>query len=317
MGCRKPRPGNLNRLAGALVSIWLATTLIFALIHWLPGDPAREILGENAASADVARLRHALGLDRPLLTRYLDLWRELGRGSLGRSLETGEPVLDRIVPALSRTAMLALAALAVAWPLGLAGGIAAIALRRRFYGRAITLLAIVGTAVPAIVTGPLLIDLLAVRLGILPVSGAGGLRHLVLPTITLALAMAPHLLRITQAVVEEELPRPYILLAQAKGVGPWRVAFHHALPTAAPVLIALGGIQWGNLLTGAIVVETMFSFPGMGYLLTRAIGCRDYPSILGCSMVFTAVYLGIGLGVDVLGEQWRHRRYSNAGGEGG
>ncbi|HNX98425.1 MAG TPA: ABC transporter permease [Candidatus Aminicenantes bacterium] len=304
---------SLDRLTGTLCSIVLAGSLMFLLVHWIPGDPTRAMLGEMAPPEDVARLSHELGLDRPLGLRYLDFWQGVLTGRLGRSLENGEPVSARIGPAFGRTFLLALAALSLAWPLGLAGGIVAAAGRHRRWGRWITGLALVGTAVPAIVIGPLLMDFLAVRWALLPVSGAGGGRHLVLPALTIALAMAPHLIRITQAVVEDELDKPYILLAQAKGLRPWVVVFRHALPGTVPILGTVSGVQWGNLLTGAIVVETLFSWPGMGFLLTRAIGCRDYPMILGITVLFTTIYQGIGWLVDATTDGWQRRRYPRLG----
>jgi len=308
---------SLDRLTGTLCSIVLAGSLMFLLVHWIPGDPTRAMLGEMAPPEDVARLSHELGLDRPLGLRYLDFWQGVLTGRLGRSLENGEPVSARIGPAFGRTFLLALAALSLAWPLGLAGGIVAAAGRHRRWGRWITGLALVGTAVPAIVIGPLLMDFLAVRWALLPVSGAGGGRHLVLPALTIALAMAPHLIRITQAVVEDELDKPYILLAQAKGLRPWVVVFRHALPGTVPILGTVSGVQWGNLLTGAIVVETLFSWPGMGLLLTRSIGCRDYPMILGMTVVFTIIYQGIGWLIDATTGSWQQRRYPRLGAKSG
>jgi ABC-type dipeptide/oligopeptide/nickel transport system permease component len=274
-------------------------TLVFSLIHLVPGDPAQAMLGETASASDVADLRAALGLDRPLLVQYGHYMAGLAVGDLGTSFRFRTPVAAEIAQRLGPTAELAAAAIAVAIvvaiPLGMVGAL----FRGRAMDQAATILALAGVSMPNFWLGPLMAILFAVALGWLPVSGRGTWAHLVLPAVTLGAALAAILARMTRASLIDELREPYVLAARARGLSRRRAVVVHALANSLIPVVTILGLQLGAVLTGTIITETIFAWPGVGRLLIQAIGFRDYPLVQGCILFVAVTYVGLNLIVDL------------------
>ena len=290
----------LRRLAQALPVTLAVATLVFALIHLIPGDPVEMMLGESAQAADVEALRHQLGLDRPLLAQYGSFVAGLVRGDLGRSLHFGEPVTALLARHVPATAKLALTALAAALLIALPLGLAAAYYRGGWIDRLARTFSLAGVSIPNFWLGPMAMLLFAIRLDLLPVSGNAGWRSLVLPAATLGLALSALLTRMVRQAVGAELGRPYLVTARAKGISRWRVAWLHALKNAMIPVVTVVGLQFGALLTGAILTETIFSWPGLGRLLIQAIRLRDYPLVQGCVLLISVTYVAVNLATDLL-----------------
>jgi ABC-type dipeptide/oligopeptide/nickel transport system permease component len=288
-----------RRLALTIPVLLGVATLVFALIHLIPGDPAQAMLGEAAPQADVDALRRQLGLDRPLLEQYGDFLAGAITGDLGTSLRTGTPVSAQIAERLPATFELALAAMLVAIALALPLGIAAAAWRGTLVDHAAMTLALAGMSIPNFWLGPLLAIVFAVELGWLPVSGRGGVEHLVLPALSLGLALAAMLARMTRASVLEELREPYVRAARARGVSRVRALVSHAFRNSLIPVVTIVGLQFGAVLTGAVITETIFSWPGIGRLLIQSIGFRDYPLVQGCILLIAVTYVAVNLMTDL------------------
>ena len=274
-------------------------TLVFSLIHFIPGDPAQAMLGEGAAPEDVAQLRARLGLDKPLLVQYGAFLQGLVRGDLGVSLRNDQPVLQQIVERMPATAELALASMAVAVLIAIPLGIIAAVWRGTAIDHGVMTLSLVGISVPNFWLGPLLAIVFAVELGWLPVGGRGTLAHLVLPAVTLGAALAAILARMTRASLLEELREPYVLAARAKGVSRSRAILHHAFRNSLIPIVTILGLQFGVVLTGAVITETIFAWPGIGRLLIQSISFRDYPTVQGCVLLIAVTYVGVNLVTDL------------------
>jgi ABC-type dipeptide/oligopeptide/nickel transport system permease component len=290
----------LFRLLYTLPVLWLVVSIVFLLIHLVPGDPIEQMLGEGARPADVAALRHAYGLDLPLSVQYVHYWRGVLHGDLGRSLRMGSSVTKLVLGRYSYTVELTVAALALALLLSIPAGIQGALHRGRWRDHAVGVVSLLGLSFPGFALGPILILLVSIKLGWLPVSGAGGLSHLVLPAITMGSALAAILTRMVRTAMLEELGQDYIRTARAKGLSEWRVVYHHALRNAMIPVITLVGLQFGALLAGAIVTETIFSWPGIGRLTVSAISNRDYPLLQGCILAVGLTYVLVNLATDVL-----------------
>ena len=274
-------------------------TLVFSLIHFIPGDPAQAMLGEGAAPEDVAQLRERLGLDRPLLVQYGSFLGGLARGDLGVSLRNDQPVLQQIVERMPATVELAFASMAVAVLIALPLGIIAAVWRGTVIDYGAMTLSLVGISIPNFWLGPLLAIVFAVELGWLPVGGRGTLAHLVLPAVTLGAALAAILARMTRASLLEELREPYVLAARAKGVSRTRAILHHAFRNSLIPIVTILGLQFGVVLTGAVITETIFAWPGIGRLLIQSISFRDYPTVQGCVLLIAVTYVGVNLITDL------------------
>ena len=290
----------LRRLILAVPTVLGVITLVFLLIHLLPGDPVDVMLGETARAADRVRLRHQLGLDQPVTVQYARYLRRLARADLGRSLQSGRPVRRMIVGRYPATLELAgaalLAALCIAVPLGvLAAARPGSAVDATSRG-----IAVVGASLPNFWLGPLLILVFSIGLEWTPVSGRGGLDHLVLPALTLGMGMAAILTRLLRATLLDRLGDDYVRTARAKGAGEPRVLLKHALRNAALPLLTVLGLQAGALLAGTIITETVFAWPGVGRLLLLGVQTRDYPLVQGCMLVIALSYVLINLGTDAL-----------------
>ena len=275
-------------------------TLVFSLIHLIPGDPAQAMLGEAAPQADVEELRRQLGLDRPLLEQYGAFLRGLVRGDLGTSLRTGMPVTEQIVERMPATFELAAAAMFVAIAFSMPLGIAAAVRRGTVVDHAAMTASLAGVSVPNFWLGPLLAIVFAVELGWLPVSGRGTWGHLVLPAISLGAALAAILARMTRATMLEELREQYVQAARARGVSRSRAVLRHAFRNSLIPVVTLVGLQFGAVLTGAVITETIFAWPGIGRLLIQSIGFRDYPLVQGCILLIALTYVGVNLLTDVI-----------------
>jgi len=279
--------------------LWAVSTMIFFLIHLVPGDPVISILGEGANPADISRIRRELNLDRPLWQQYLDYNRNLVRLDLGRSLFNNEAVIRNIFLVLPNTILLALAAMMLSLLISIPAGAWAAFRENTFWDSALTFLTSCGLAVPNFLLGPLLVILFSIQLGLLPVSGSESPAHIVLPALTLGLSMSAFLTRIVKTAVASELQSPYVLLARAKGLSEKRVFFGHVLRNAMIPIVTAVGLQFGALLTGAIVTETIFSWQGIGVLLITAIHRRDYPMVQGLIVFIAFIYLLVNFLVDL------------------
>ena len=275
-------------------------TLVFSLIHLVPGDPVQAMLGESASPQDIADLRGRLGLDRPLYTQYGSFLAGLAKGDLGVSLRTNQPVAAAIAERLPATVELAFAAICVAVLIAIPLGILAAVRAGTRIDFAATTLALVGISMPNFWLGPLLAIVFSVVLGWLPVSGRGTPAHLVLPAITLGAPLAAVLARMTRASVLEELRELYVLAARARGVSRARAVLRHAFRNSLIPIVTVLGLQIGAVLTGAVITETIFAWPGVGRLLIQSISFRDYPLVQGCILLIAMTYVSMNLLTDVV-----------------
>lgn len=275
-------------------------TLVFSLIHLVPGDPAQAMLGDGASAQDIAELRKSLGLDRPLMEQYVTFLRHAVSGDLGRSFRTGQPVTTMIVERVPATAELAVAAMFVAIVLAIPLGVIAAVWRGTAADYGAMTFALAGVSIPNFWLGPLLAIVFAVELGWLPVSGRGTLGHLVLPAISLGLALAAILARMTRASLLDELRELYVRAARARGVSRTASVTTHALRNSMVPLLTIVALQFGAVLTGAVITETIFAWPGIGRLLIQSIGFRDYPMVQGCILLIAVTYVTVNLITDLL-----------------
>ncbi|GGH14138.1 nickel ABC transporter permease [Silvibacterium dinghuense] len=290
----------LLRLLYTVPVVWLVVSVVFLLIHLVPGDPIQQMLGDGARPADIAALRHAYGLDLPLHTQYLHYWRGVLHGDLGQSLRMKDTVMHLVLSRYPYTAELTIAALLIALALSIPAGIASATHRDRWQDRTLSVVSLFGLSFPGFALGPILILLVSIKLGWLPVSGAGDLSHLVLPALTMGSALAAILTRMVRTAMLEELGQDYIRTARAKGLPERTVVYKHALRNALIPVITLVGLQFGALLAGAIVTEKIFSWPGIGRLTVDAISNRDYALLQGCILAVGVTYVLVNLATDVL-----------------
>ncbi len=289
-----------SRALYTLPVIWLVVSVVFLLIHLVPGDPIQQMLGEGAAAADIEATRHAYGLDLPLSTQYVNYWKGVLHGDLGQSLRFQQNVSQIIAQRYPFTLRLTLAALAVAILLSIPAGVRSARHRNRWDDRAIGFVSLLGLSFPNFALGPVLILFFAIKLGWLPVSGSGTLAHLVLPAITMGGALAAILTRMVRTSMLEELGQDYIRTARAKGLPERTVVYKHALRNAMIPVLTVLGLQFGALLAGAIVTETIFSWPGIGRLTIQAISNRDYYLVQGCILAIGLTYVAVNLLTDLL-----------------
>jgi ABC-type dipeptide/oligopeptide/nickel transport system permease component len=290
----------LRRLLWALPALWLIFTMVFLLIHIVPGDPVVQMLGEGASAQDIQQLRHSLGLDLPLDVQYVHYLDGVVHGDLGASLRYREPVLKIVLARYPATLELAFVALLVCIALAVPAGVIAAARQGRAADHAIGVVSLLGLSVPNFALGPLLILLFSIEIGWLPVSGRGGWPHLVLPAVTLGAALAAILTRMVRSAMLEELFSDYVRTARAKGLSERRVLLRHALPNALFPVVTIIGLQFGTLLAGTIVTEMIFSWPGIGRLAVSAIEARDYPLLQGCILVIAVSYVLVNLLTDIV-----------------
>jgi ABC-type dipeptide/oligopeptide/nickel transport system permease component len=286
------------RLLFALPALWLILTMVFLLVHVVPGDPVAQMLGEGARAEDLTQLRHALGLDLPLPVQYGRYLAGVLHGNLGESFRFQQPVLKVVTEHYPATLELAVVALLICALIGIPAGVLAAHKRGERTDHAVGVLTLFGLSVPNFALGPVLILFFSVVLGWLPVSGRGGILHLILPAFTLGAALAAILTRMVRTSVIEELSADYVRTARAKGVSESGVLFRHALRNALIPILTILGLQFGTLLAGTIVTESIFSWPGIGRLAVQAIGARDYPLLQGCILLIAVSYVFVNLLTD-------------------
>jgi ABC-type dipeptide/oligopeptide/nickel transport system permease component len=288
------------RVLYMLPVVWLVVSLVFLLIHLVPGDPILQMLGEGAPVTDVQAARHAYGLDLPLGRQYLNYWEGVLRGDLGPSLRFNQSVTRLIAQRYPYTLKLTLAALLVAVLLSLPAGVRSAQRRNRWDDRLLSVISLFGLSFPNFALGPILILLFSIELGWLPVSGSGTMAHIVLPAITMGGALAAILTRMVRTSMLEELGQDYVRTARAKGLPERTVVYGHALRNAMIPVITVLGLQFGALLAGAIVTETIFSWPGIGRLTIQAISTRDYYLVQGCILAIGLTYVAVNFLTDLL-----------------
>ena len=288
-----------RRLAALLPTVLGTATLVFALLHLVPGDPVDVMLGESAAPAAREELRGRLGLDRPLAVQYGAYLAAAAQGDLGESIRSGRPVRELVAERLPATALLALVACLVAASIGIPLGALAATHRDSGLDRLALAASLAAVATPSFWLGPMLVLLLSVELGLLPVAGSGSAAHLVLPALTLGAGMSGILVRMTRAALLETLSDDYVRTARAKGASPLRILLRHALPNAATPLLSVIGLQLGAVLAGSVVTETIFGWPGLGRLVIEAIQARDYPVVQGAVLVIAITTVLANLAADL------------------
>ncbi len=279
--------------------------MVFLLIHIVPGDPVVQMLGEGATASDVSALRHAYGFDQPLQVQYMHYWRGIFHADLGQSLRLHDSVLHLVAQRYPYTLALTGAALLLGMLAAFPAGVWSAVHRSGWQDRTLGVLSLTGLSFPNFALGPILILLFSIKLGWLPVSGAGTggtvdfLLHLALPALTLALGLAAILTRMVRTAMLEELGQDYIRTARAKGLSERAVVYRHALRNALIPVLTVVGLQFGSLLAGAIVTETIFSWPGIGRLTLSAISNRDYALVQGCILAVGLTYVAVNLLTDV------------------
>lgn len=289
-----------KRILYAIPVLWLVVSLVFLLIHLVPGDPVQQMLGEGATPGDITALRHQYGLDLPLGTQYVHYWQGVLHGDLGRSMRMNDTVVHLILVRYPYTLQLTVAALIMALLLAIPAGVSASLHRSRWQDHVLGVVSLLGLSFPGFALGPILILLVSIRLGWLPVSGSGSIDHLILPAITMGGSLAAILTRMVRTAMLEELSQDYIRTARAKGLPERTVVYRHALRNALIPVLTLVGLQFGALLAGAIVTETIFSWPGLGRLTVSAISNRDYSLVQGCILAVGLTYVLVNLLTDAL-----------------
>jgi ABC-type dipeptide/oligopeptide/nickel transport system permease component len=289
-----------RRLLLTIPVLFGIATLVFALVHLVPGDPAVSMLGEGATGEDIAALRTRLGLDQPLLVQYGHYLTGVVRGDLGTSFRLNTPVARAILTTIPRTMQLAVASMLVATIFAIPLGMIAAIFKGRWPDQTAMTFAVMGLSLPAFWVGPMLAWGFAVGLGWLPVSGYGRWSHLVLPSLTLGLSLAAILARMTRTTLLDELRELYVLAARARGASRIRAVVRHAFRNSLIPIVTIVGLQFGAVLTGSIITETIFAWPGVGRLLITAINTRDYPLVQGCILWIAVIYVGVNLVTDLM-----------------
>ena len=290
----------VRRLFQALLILILVSITVFLLIHIVPGDPARIMLGDRAREVDVEVLREQLGLDQPLPTQYAAFVSDLLRGDFGDSIRAQRPTLTLIAEAVPATVQLTGAALLLAFGVGIPVGVLSAIKRGSLLDKASLILALLGQSIPAFWLGLVLIAFVSLGLGLLPTSGIGGVEHLILPAVALAPTAMGMVLRVTRISVIEVMGEDYVRTATAKGLHPAVVIVKHALKNASLPIITIMGLQVGALLGGAIITETVFAWPGVGRLAVNALIQRDWPVVRTVILLAAFLLVMINLLIDMV-----------------
>ena len=296
--------GWLVRRAGGAAAVWLLISfLAFSLGALAPGDPAQLMLlrrtGDPPSEAEVQQLRGQLGLDRPFVVRYTRWLSAAVRGDLGMSYRSGQPVLAELLERFPATLALAAAGLVIGLVLAIPLAVVSAAARDTAFDHGARVMALAGVSVPSYLVGYVLMLLFAVTLGLLPVSGAGDVRHLVLPAFTLGLGGAASVTRMLRANLLDEMSEEYVLTARAKGLSALAAMTRHALRNALNPLVTISALRFGRLLGEAVIVETIFAWPGIGRWMVEAIYDRDYPAIQGFVLYIATIFVLINIAVDL------------------
>jgi glutathione transport system permease protein len=290
----------VKRLLGMIPTLVLVIAVVFMFVHVLPGDPARLAAGQEADEQTVQLVRQELGLDLPLPQQFVRYFTHMLHGDLGVSLRSKRPVSTEIADRFMPTLLLTVTSMVWSVLFGMIIGVASAVWRNQWPDRLGMTLAVSGISFPAFALGMMLMQVFSVELGWLPTIGAGGWRNYILPSITLGAAVAAVMARFTRASFIEVVQEDFVRTARAKGLPESLVIAKHALRNALIPVVTMMGLQFGFLLGGSIVVETVFSWPGLGALLVDAVTQRDYPVIQGLVLLFSLEFILINLVVDVL-----------------
>lgn len=288
-----------RRVALSLLTVLGVSIGVFLMIHLVPGDPVTVMLSEFASPADQRALRQALGLDQPLYVQYVRYLRNAIQGDLGRSVRSNRPVASEIVLRFPHTVRLAIAALALAVSIGVATGVISAVRRHSLFDHAAVVTVLVGLSIPSFWLGLMLMIVFALRLEWLPVAGYEGWQYLILPAVTLAAAPAAVLARLTRSSMLEVLTQDYVRTARAKGLHHATVVVKHALKNGLIPVVTVLGLQFGYLLGGAVITESVFAWPGVGRLVVDAILARDFPVVQGTVLVIALGFVIVNLAVDL------------------
>ncbi|GMX65720.1 nickel ABC transporter permease [Paenibacillus elgii] len=289
-----------KRLISGVIVLFGLSIFTFMLIHFIPGDPVRIMLGQRATVEQIEALREELGLNKPLVTQYLSYASGVVKGDLGTSLKTGRPVSTEIAERFPATAKMAVASLGVAVVVGIGMGVLAARWKDTFIDNFIMTLSTFGMALPGFWLGLLVILVFSVHLGWFPIAGGTGFMDIVLPAFTLGTLMATSLSRLTRAGMVEVLSNDYIRTARAKGMSERLVLLRHAFRNVMIPIVAVIGLEFAGLLGGAVIVEQVFNWPGIGTLAIQAISSRDFPMIQGTTLFIGAIYVLVVIVIDVL-----------------
>ena len=286
----------------ALIPIFIAVTfVIFSLLSLTPGDPAAIMAGTGAPKEAVEQLREEMGLNDPFIVRYLNYVKNfVTKFDMGTSYETHTPVTERILSALPATVRLAIAAIIFAVVVGLPIGIVSATRQYSFFDNFFMVFALIGISLPVFWSGMMLIILFSVKLKWLPSSGFQTIRHLILPGITLGMQSAAMIARMTRSSMLDVIRQDYIRTVRAKGLSEFMITFSHVLRNALIPIVTVIGLQFGQLIGGAVLTETIFSIPGIGRLMVQALKNRDYPVILGCVLFISVMFCLVNLIIDVI-----------------
>jgi peptide/nickel transport system permease protein/oligopeptide transport system permease protein len=290
----------LHRLIQAIPTIVGVILIVFFMVRVLPGDPATVIAGMEATTEEVERIRHELGLDQPLFIQLITYVLRLLQGDLGISARTGAPVLTEILARLPNTITLAIVAQVLSTFIGIVAGIAAALKPYSIRSHFVTCVSLIGVSIPVFWLGLMLILIFSVNLQWLPAGGAGTPAHMVLPALSLALLFSGNIMRVTRSSMLEVLGQSYVRTARSKGLHERVVIYRHALKNALIPIVTISGVQFGMLLSGAVLVETVFAWPGMGRLLVDSILARDYPMVQGCVLIFGLLFIFVNIMVDII-----------------
>jgi len=290
----------LSRMAQLVPVVFGVVTIVFLLIHLIPGDPVEIMLGESAVAAQKEELRRDLKLDRPIAAQYAEFLGGLVTGDLGVSFRSREPVLREILSRFPATLLLAAASLLVAVFIAVPLGILSAMRRHSWLDHFSAFLAMLGLSMPNFWLGPLLILVFSIHLGLFPVAGYGTARHLVLPALTMGMGMAAILMRMLRSSLLEEIRQEYVRAASAKGLSRRAAVLRHALRNSLIPVLTVLGLQFGALLAGSVITETIFSWPGIGRLTIQAIDARDYPLVQGCVLFIALCTVAVNLATDLL-----------------
>jgi peptide/nickel transport system permease protein len=289
----------LQRLLGALFVIFGVVSIVFLLIHMIPGDPVEIMLGESASTTDREALRVALGLNQPLWVQFQQYLTGLLQFDMGNSIHFRRPVSDLLLERLPATGLLAAMTLLITLVLALPLGIIAAVRRDTVWDSGAMTFSMLGVSIPNFWLGPILILVFSLWLGWFPVSGRNGFGSVVLPALTLSTGLIAVLSRMVRSSMLEVLGEDYMRTAKAKGLPPQRVILHHGLRNALLPVITLLGLQLGALLAGAVITETVFSWPGVGLLTIESIQSRDYPVVQACVLLISVTYVLVNLLTDL------------------
>lgn len=289
-----------RRILASIPVLLLVVTAVFFAFQLIPGDPARAFLGPEATPATVEQLRRELGLDKPVMTQYLNYLRRLVRGDLGKSISTRRPVVEELGSPFGNTVRLSVASIIVATVVGIVLGTIAAVKQGTAVDHLASVIALLGISIPVFWLGLLLMYLLSVQLRLLPSAGYETWRHYVMPTLSLATFSLAFIARMTRSSLLEVIRQDYVRTARAKGLSEFRVVVAHALRNALLPVVIIVGLRFGYMLGGAVVTEQVFAWPGLGRLLVAAVSQRDIPLIQGILLLFATSFVAVNTAVELL-----------------